>query len=226
VAAKKKKRPKRTAIDFSPAAEARRRWIRGALVITAALYVATVWLDGVGSTFPSKLLPRPWVYFAQVAALFTTASPKIIDYRAEGWVCAEKKWVEVDVRPYFPLDAENKENRFQRVLQFYRKNRTVMRSLEDFVMRRYNATASKEIGGVRFLSLRIPYPAPGEHVTPYERRPLASYPKDQRKDWYWTPRSKRAERCREEGSGEPGEDDARDLDKLFSDPSSHSKDDP
>jgi hypothetical protein len=226
VAAKKKKRPKRTAIDFSPAAEARRRWMRGALVIVAALYVGTVWLDGVGSTFPAKLLPRPWVYFAQVAALFTTASPRIIDYRAEGWVCADKKWVEVDVRPYFPLDAENKENRFQRVLQFYRKNRTVMRALEDFVMRRYNATASHEIGGVRFLSLRIPYPAPGEHVSPYERRPLTEYPKDQRKDWYWTPRSKRAERCREDEGGGAQEDDARELDKLFSDPNAHPKDEP
>ncbi len=218
MAAKKKRR---AALD--PAAEARRRYARVALIIVAGAYLLTVWLDGVGSNVPSKFLPRPWVYFAQVAALFKTASPKIIDYRAEGWVCAEKKWVEIDVRPWFPLDADTKENRFQRVAQFYRQNRTVMHALEDYILHRYNAGASNPIGGVRILSLRIPYPAPGEHVEAFERKPLASYPKDQRKEWYWTPKSKRAERC---GVDKSGDDDARELDKLFSDPADHAKDEP
>jgi len=203
---------------LSPEAEARRRYLRIALVVVAAVYLVTVWLDGVGSNFPSKRMPRPFVYFAQVAALFKTSSPKIIDYRAEGWVCSEKKWVELDVQPWFPLDFGTKENRFNRVMQFYRKNRTVMRALEDYVMRRHNASGASPIGGVRFLSLRIPYPPPGEHIEPYTRKPLASYPKDQRKEWYWTPQSRRAEKC---GVDKGGDDDARDLEKLFSDPSDH-----
>src|SRR5262249_25788462 len=111
------------------------------------------------------------------------------------WSCADRAWHEIDVFPYFPIDRDNKENRFQRALQFYRKNRTVMRALDDFVVGRHNRTGEAPIGGVRFLSLRIPYPQPGEHVDPYERRALARYPADERHDWYWTPKSRRAERC-------------------------------
>ena len=46
------------------------------------------------------------------------------------------------MRPYFRIDADNKENRFQRALQFYRKNRNVMRALEDFIVARHNATGA------------------------------------------------------------------------------------
>lgn len=175
---------------------------RGFWMAIAGLYLATVWFDGVGSTWPAKLTPRPWLYFSQVAALFVNAAPKVIDYRAEGWSCSDHRWVEIDVRPYFRIDADNKENRFQRALQFYRKNRNVMRPLEDYVVRRYNAGGGPQIGGVRFSSLRLPYPAPGEHVAPFEQRPLASYSADEKHDWYWTPKSRRAQRC---GAPEPSD---------------------
>lgn len=173
----------------------RRRSGRAVLLFVAAAYLATVWLDGVGSNVPSKLLPRPWVYFAQVSALFPHAAITTIDYRAQGWSCAERRWVEIDVRPYFLLDRDNKENRFQRALQFYRRSRPVMRALDDYVVKRHNAAEPTRIGGVRFLSLRVPYPALGKHVEPYARKPLASYPESQVKHWYWTPKSIRAERC-------------------------------
>ncbi|MDB4935558.1 MAG: hypothetical protein JWP87_2530 [Labilithrix sp.] len=177
-------------------------------ITIAALYLATVWLDGVGSNWPAKIAPRPWIYFSQVAALFVNAAPKVIDYRAEGWSCSEHRWTEIDVRPYFHIDADNKENRFQRALQFYRKNRAVMRALEDFIVKRHNATGAN-IGGVRFSSLRLPYPPPGAHVAPFEQKPLASYSADQKHDWYWTPGSRRAQRCgRPEGPSEPRDDDA------------------
>ncbi len=181
---------------------------RGFWVAVAGLYLATVWFDGVGSTWPRKITPRPWLYFSQVAALFVNAAPKVIDYRAEGWSCSEHRWVEIDVRPYFRIDADNKENRFQRALQFYRKNRNVMRPLDDYVVKRHNAGGGAQIGGVRFSSLRLPYPAPGEHVAPFEQRPLASYSADEKHDWYWTPKSRRAQRC---GAPEPA-DGTRDDD--------------
>lgn len=171
-------------------------WRRNLLLGVAALYLTTVWLDGVGSNLPAKLAPRPWVYFGQIAALFRWAGEKQIDYRAEGWICAEHRWEEIDVLPFFPLDAGNKENRFYRAVQFYRRDRKVMRALESYVVSRHNAREpDKRIGGVRFSSLRIPYPAPGSRIEPYERKPLASYTQDQRHDWYWTPGSKRRERC-------------------------------
>jgi hypothetical protein len=193
VATSRTKAPRRAKERPLPGATPGR--FRSAWIVIAGLYLVTVWLDGVGSTFPVKVTPRPWLYFAQVAALFTTAAPKVIDYRAEGWSCSDKRWTELDVRPYFLIDVDNKENRFQRALQFYRKNRLVMRALEDYIVRRNVAAGGPAIGGVRFSSLRLSYPAPGEHVAPYERHPLATYGGDQRHDWYWTPKSRRKERC-------------------------------
>ena len=74
------------------------------------------------------------------------------------------------------IDADNKENRFHRALQFYRKERKVMRALEAYLIRSNNASSSRpKIGGARFLSLRIPYPKLGDHVEPFERKPLTSY---------------------------------------------------
>lgn len=180
---------------------------RGFWIAVAGLYLATVWLDGIGSNFPAKITPRPWLYFSQVAALFVNAAPKVIDYRAEAWSCSEHRWVEIDVRPYFRIDRDNKENRFQRALQFYRKNRTVMRALEDFVVKRHNATGAN-IGGVRFSSLRLPYPPPGAHVDPFEQKPLSTYAADVKKDWYWTPTSRRTQRCGHPESDGPRDDES------------------
>ena len=195
--AKKKKKKRKL-----PGARSSR--FRTVWIVVAGLYLATVWLDGVGSTWPAKVTPRPWLYFSQVAALFVNAAPKVIDYRAEGWSCSEKRWTEIDVRPYFRIDADNKENRFQRALQFYRKNRLVMRALDDFLVKRQNAAGAR-IGGVRFSSLRLDYPKPGEHVSPYEQRPLSNYSGEQKHDWYWTPSSRRAERCGHSSSGGSGD---------------------
>ncbi len=179
---------------------------RGLWLTLAGLYLVTVWLDGIGSTLPAKLTPRPWLYFSQVAALFVNAAPKVIDYRAEGWSCSERRWTEVDVRPYFRIDADNKENRFQRALQFYRKNRNVMRALEDFIVARHNAAGAR-IGGVRFSSLRLDYPAPGQHVAPFEQKPVSAYSGEQKHDWYWTPKPRRIQRCGSEAITSPGEKD-------------------
>ena len=181
--------------------------VRGVVIALAALFLVTVWLDGVGSNWPQKLMPRPWVYFAQVAALFPHAAEVAIDYRAEGWSCADKKWVEIDVRPYFQIERDTKENRFERVLYFYRKERKVMRELEEYVVKRHNASSSPRIGGTRFLSLRIPFPPPGGKAVRWEHKPLASYPKEQRHDWYWTPRAKRVERCGAPKESNPTPDD-------------------
>lgn len=177
-------------------------------VVVAALYLATVWLDGVGASTPRKLSPRPWLYFSQIAALFVNAAPKVIDYRAEGWFCADHQWKEIDVRPYFRIDEDNKENRFQRALQFYRKNRTVMRALEDYVTKRYNETHEVPIAGVRFSSLRLDYPPPGAHVSPFTHEPLTTYSGEQKHDWYFTPGSKRAAKCGDKVAPKEESDDA------------------
>jgi len=61
------------------------------LPVVAALYLAGVWLDGIGTTIDGKILPRAVVYFFQVSALFPLAAFNTIDYRAEGWVCSERR---------------------------------------------------------------------------------------------------------------------------------------
>lgn len=166
-------------------------------MLVAFAYLTTVWFDGIGSTLPAKLTPRPWLYFAQVAALFKHAGMMVIDYRAEGWVCSEKKWVEIDVRPWFRIEADTKESRFHRALQFYRRERKVMRALEAYVMQRYEASAGPPIGGVRFSSLRIPYPNMGDRIERMQRKPLAAYPTEMQHPWYYTPLSRRREQCRD-----------------------------
>jgi hypothetical protein len=185
--------------------------VRTGLVSLAFVYLLTVWLDAIGSNVPARYLPRVWVYFAQIAALFKRAGGASIDYRAEGYVCATGKWIEVDVRSWFELEAGTKENRFHRVLQFYRGERKVMRELDDYVVSRHNAGTAPKIGGVRFSSLRLPYPKLGDTVHAYERKPLSEHPEGVKKAWYWTPASKRRDRCGV---------DVRDDDKPPPDPES------
>jgi hypothetical protein len=55
--------------------------------------------------------------------------------------------------------------------------------------------ASRVIAGIRLLSLRIPIPSPGARLERVFRRPLSSFPEEQRKVFYHTPRSKLAARC-------------------------------
>jgi hypothetical protein len=156
----------------------------------------------VGSTLPSIVLPRTPLYFLQVAALFPHAAVNVIDYRAEVWLCTEHRWQEIDTRPYFPIDPNDKENRFQRVMHFLRDNRPTMHALDDYLVRGHEAGGHADgvpddakLGGIRVLSLRLPLPSPGEPLARTHRQPLGEYPPEVRKNWYYTTRSKRRERC-------------------------------
>jgi hypothetical protein len=175
---------------------------RTVLKVLGGIYLAGVWLDGVGSNLPAKVLPRTLNYFMQIAALFPKAAVMSIDYRAEGWVCAKEAWEELDTRPYFPIDPNDKENRFQRVMHFFREHRQTMHALDAYLVASHNDGKHEDgirsdlrIGGVRLESLRIPLPKPGDPLVRPERHPLASYPDDERAFFYHTPRSKLAERC-------------------------------
>lgn len=184
-----------------------------ALLVLGALYLFGIWVDCIKEGLPMKVLPRQAAFFLQIAALFPRAATMAIDYRAEAWICSEKRWVEIDTRPTFPIDADDKENRFQRTMHFYREHRKTMQALERFVVESHNdghaddgIPRDQKIGGARFLSLRIPFGNPGEKVERTKREPLATYPEEMRHNWYWTPKSKRQERC---GGGPiEGADDA------------------
>ena len=175
-------------------------WLRRTLVVVACLYIGFVWLDGMGSTLPWKVLPRPLHFFVEVSRLFPDAQPVAIDYRAEGWVCSRGRFEEIDTRDYFQLRPDDKENRYYRFVQFYRHSRPAMQALESYLVDHVNARrdAGDRIGGIRVLSLRVPIPPPGTPIERWHRRPLAEFPENERKNWYWTPKSRRAERCGKE----------------------------
>jgi hypothetical protein len=171
-----------------------------ALRTLAALYLIGVWLDGAGTGIPARVLPRTPNYFLQVAALFPRSAIASIDYRAEAFVCHERAWREIDTRPYVPIDADDKENRFNRVMHFLRENRKTMSALDAYLVERHNSGRYEDgiegnIGGARFLSLRIPIPPPGARLERTTRRPLSEYPDQERALFYHAPRSKLAERC-------------------------------
>jgi hypothetical protein len=173
-----------------------------ALRISAGIYLAGIWLEAVGFTAPLRILPRSIVYFTQIAALFPRAAIYAIDYRAEGYVCATSKWAELDTRPYFPLDPNDKENRFQRVMYFFRQHKAIMATLDRYLVDRHDEgklddsiPSDDKIGGVRLLSIRGRLPTIGEPLVRVHHRPLIEYPEDERKLFYQTKSSTITERC-------------------------------
>jgi hypothetical protein len=173
-----------------------------ALRSCACIYLAGVWLDAVGFTAPLKILPRSLAYFTQIAALFPRAATYAIDYRAEGYVCTTSEWAELDTRPYFPLDPDDKENRFQRVMYFFRQHRTTMMALDRYLQDRHNEgtrddsiPSDEKIGGVRLLSIRGPLPQIGDTLVRVHHRPLSEYPENERKLFYQTKSSRITESC-------------------------------
>ncbi len=189
-----------------------RAWGGGAvpvvLGVIAVAYLAAVWSEAVKSGTSARWLPAPVAYFTQVAALFPGAARYTLDYRVEGYRCRDKRWAEIDVRPYFPIDADNKENRFYRFFHFYHQaDEEMMRALEAFVLHHHNASAidaaavgrggegAEQVGGVRFVRLKLPIGAPGDGEPRYERKPLDAYPDDVRDRIFATPKAQREERC-------------------------------
>jgi hypothetical protein len=174
------------------------------LCVVSAIYLGSVAFDGIGSTLPHRVLPQAAEFFAQCSCLFPKAADFSIDYRAEGFRCSDKRWVEIDPRPFFPIDRDEKESRFQRTLHFYKDDRPTMQALEDFLIKNQNETVlgggsplgGGPIGGVRFLSLRIPIGQPGEALERYAHKPLLEYSENEQHEWYHTPQSRREERCK------------------------------
>jgi hypothetical protein len=170
---------------------------RRVLGAAAFLYFAGVLLDAAGARL-EEVVPRPLLYFMQVARLFPNAVDITTEYRAEAYLCEERRWTELDVRPFFPLRADDKENRFDRAMFFYRRSAPVLKALDEYLVRANNLAEHAPIGGVMLLSLRIPVPPPGTATAPYRRAPLSDHPAAERKYWYRTSRDDANARCEEE----------------------------
>jgi hypothetical protein len=177
--------------------------------LLAAVYLVCIWVDGIGCSAPYKILPGTLSYFVGIAQLFPKAAAATIEYRVEGWVCKDKRWEELDYRPYFPLHADDKENRFHRIMYFYRKDKDTMEFLDDYFVAQHNAgrhtdgiTSGHAIGGVRLVSPRIPLPKPGDELSRFRHRALFEYPKSYRHTVFHTEKTDLDQRCGESDTPE------------------------
>ncbi|HEY2404445.1 MAG TPA: hypothetical protein VGI10_00475 [Polyangiaceae bacterium] len=182
-------------------------WLAKVLIALAAGFFCALFGDASAARWVNDI-PRPLRFFTQIAALFPYEDKAVLEYRAEGYDCQQQKFVELELRPYFPIDDGEKENRFFRTLQFYHSDRTTMRALAGYLIVRYNEAAlaarshglsASPIGGVRFSSVHIPLGEPGSPVARFRHLPLASFPESYVKHAYYTPESQREASCRELG---------------------------
>jgi hypothetical protein len=174
-------------------------WLRRTGAVIGVAYMLSIWLGAAGTGLPEKVLPRPLLFFTQVAELFPYASLDSIEWRVRGWRCDLARFDEIDVRPFFPIREEDKESRFDRAMFFHHRQRPVLEALDRYVIDAQNRTHPAErIGGVMLMSLRIPIPPIGE---PGPRRrwiPLIEYPATvERRYWYTTSQEARVNRCEE-----------------------------
>jgi hypothetical protein len=175
-------------------------------------YFASIWAEAaIHQGTAGRFLPAPLAYFAQLAVLFEKPVTHVHDYRVEGYRCRDRTWFEIDTSPWFPIDADSKENRLYRAVFFYRErspHRPTMRALDEFVVSHYDADridaasrgqSSDLIGGMRVVKILAPVSSPSTGTPRFARAPLSSYPEDQRTDIYHTPESMREERCKQLG---------------------------
>jgi hypothetical protein len=189
------KKKKETAPDIEVASSPGPPLLRLALAVAGALYIAAVFIEGAGGGRLARVVPRPVLFFSQIASLFPRAATHRIEYRAEGLPCRGPAF-EIDVRPFFPIHADDKESRFDRALHFHRKDRATLEALETYVMDAYNRRQpDNKLAGLVFLSLRAPIPQPGSALSPYQRAPLSDFPAEQRHVWYATSRDDVNQRC-------------------------------
>jgi hypothetical protein len=170
---------------------------RFAIRLTAVLYLAGLFFDGVGYDAPLRGLPGPIRISLEVAALFPDAAKAISEYRVEAWMCGERRWQEIDYQKYFPLHSDDKESRFQRILHFYHEEIVLKRALDNYVTDRHNnletyvpgdGIPKKEVvGGARFSILRWPMPKPGDKLTRYSVVPLTEMRPDAQKSIFYEP---------------------------------------
>src|ERR1700753_4248756 len=71
-------------------------WLSYGAMAGAAIYLLLVFFDASGWQLFGNHFPRPLHYFGQVAALFPSADRFETEFYAEGWLCKEQRWIELD----------------------------------------------------------------------------------------------------------------------------------
>jgi len=169
------------------------RWWRRTLAVVGALYfIALVkhppqWrgLHAIG-------------FFTESTALFPRANLFAMEYRLDAWSCSDQSWHPIDPRAYFPIQAEDKESRFQRFGYFYGGSRVAMNALDDYICERHDTRddgLTGMIGGIKLTKWSRPIPPVGSEVPRYAFTPLEPPPPDQVKELFFTKASLRKSRC-------------------------------
>jgi len=169
------------------------RWVRRVLVGLAAVYFVALVRH-----------PPPWPglraagFFTESTCLFPRARTVSSDFHLDGWSCRARRWDPIDPRAYFPIQADDKESRFQRFGYFYQRNEPSLAALDAWIAARHAGTEdglAGPIGGIRLATWTRPIPAVGSPIERYVYDPLANVPADHRKDVYNTPAAARRARC-------------------------------
>lgn len=179
---------------------------RIALIVIAAIYLFLL------VKHPTK---KGWktvfAHFAECTGLFPQADwvtgkdahtilglihpiyPGTKEFRIEGYSCVRKRWEMMDPRPYFPIQADDKESRFARIVHYYMEESSKTdpvrtptgRALEKYIMDRHadaDDGIDGPIGGIQVTRLVRETGAPGDPVPRYHYDPLAPVQPDQRVD--------------------------------------------
>jgi hypothetical protein len=137
-------------------------------------------------------------FFTESTKLFPSADLFALDFRLDGYSCWGRRWEPIDPRAYFPIQADDKESRFQRFSYFYQGNRESMHALEAYIEGLHPTRLDGlfgPIGGIRLSKWTHPIPPPGAEVARYVYRPLEIPPRTERKDLYYTRESEIRKRC-------------------------------
>jgi hypothetical protein len=172
--------------------------LRRALIAFSALYLTCVWLDATSGKI-DPYLPQPFRFFVQVAQLFPRAAQNPIEWRVQGYRCAIGKFEELDIAPYFPIHASDKESRFDRAMHFFMNDAKILRRLARYITDQESRLGpDHKIGGVMLFSLRWPLPSIEDHATepPYQRLALYDVPREiERHYFYVTSEAEREKNC-------------------------------
>jgi hypothetical protein len=169
------------------------RWLRRGLAVVAGLYYLALLKHP-----PQVSILRPIAFFTESTCLFPNASVYSIEYRLEAWSCGRRRWEPLDPRAYFPIEADDKESRFQRLGYFYQHNTTVHRALDEWIAARHDTAPDAvdgPIGGLRFYKWVKPLPEPGTEIERYVYRPLERPPTKERRELFYTRPEERKARC-------------------------------
>jgi hypothetical protein len=187
--AKSSKTPPKPVVAVGPGP----RWWRRTLAVIGAIYFIALVKHP-----PQWRGLRVVGFFTESTCLFPSADRVSIEYRLDAWSCHDQKWQPIDPRAYFPIQADDKESRFQRLGYFYQTSRPAMNALDDFIYDRHDARddgLAGMIGGIKVSKWSHPIPNVGDEIPRYEFTPLVPPPADETKDTYFTKASVRKSRC-------------------------------